>query len=189
MFTINLPTGYSISYDKLQFISKFPGSMITLALQSEDEVIPLSHPLITPQILEYLRSLLIPYTNYPYCPAPNMIRALDYLGIDGIPDYVTDLEYMNFLRNHPEIMLSAIQDHQRLLTIGIENDFLALAKYALKAIPPSEQDREMYYRLLSFWIHSDIKEEIGLLYIQQRDVPMLEDNGNLNNIIARGYTR
>ena len=107
MFIVNLPDGYSISYDKSKFINTFPNSMITLALQSDEKEIPLSHPLVTKDILEFLREIM-EGRDYPLL-SGSVRKSLDYLGID-LPEFIYDPEYPKFTTDNPSIHFNINMD-------------------------------------------------------------------------------
>ena len=65
MFTVTLPKyNYVESYDRAEFTSLFPNSLITLALQSGENDIPLENSLVTPDILQAL-SYITTRREYP----------------------------------------------------------------------------------------------------------------------------
>ena len=100
MFTITLPEySYTHTYDQRQFMERFPGSMITSALQSQESEIPISNPAVTPAVLSILDHILKDET-YPYV-SIELRKALDYLCID-IPEVVSDPRYKVALEKYPK---------------------------------------------------------------------------------------
>lgn len=55
-FAVHLPTyEYSLDFDRKEFTETFPQSMITLALQSREEIVPIENPMVTPEVLQLLK--------------------------------------------------------------------------------------------------------------------------------------
>lgn len=92
---------YRVKYDSSEFALVFPESLITAALQSNEEEIPLDNPLVTPATLDVL-SQILETKKYTYISDPLMKKRLDYLGID-VPEMVYDPKYVEFTRAFPDV--------------------------------------------------------------------------------------
>lgn len=109
-FTIYLPIySHRVRYDYEKFTRMFPESLITAALQSGEEEIPLDNPLVTPGVLEVI-SQILKTKKYTYISDPLMKKRLDYLSID-LPEMVYDSKYIGFTRVFPDIEWTQIDSN------------------------------------------------------------------------------
>lgn len=95
MFTVSLPKyNYTHTYELKKFTESFPDCLITLALQSEEKDIPLTHPLATPALLQLLSWLMT--NKNQYISQSSLIPSLKYLGIK-LPDILFHPKYLKLL--------------------------------------------------------------------------------------------
>lgn len=104
-FTLVLPLHkYRKNFDTTQFTETFPESMVSLALQSGETIVELDHPIVTPEVIDLLYTIVstsqypiptgirqVASPTYPYVD-PKLKKELDYLGID-LPAMVYNPKY------------------------------------------------------------------------------------------------
>lgn len=166
-FIVSLPNyDYSQPFNTEAFIRLFPGSLITLALQSGEQVIPLENPAVTPEILQLLLGI-ITTQDIPYISTPGVKKALDYLGID-LPEFVYNPLYARLRQQHPNFTLSKVDEYYRELMIySIDRDLPELAQYILDNTG-AELHRDEDNKLISYYIW-DAKHAGRPAYIEGAD--------------------
>ncbi len=196
LFIVFLPKhDYRQEYNYDEFIQLFPNSLITLALQSHELIIPIDNPLVKPEILKLLHTILIE-TQYPYIDDSSGIirKSLDYLGID-LPDFVYNPLYAKFLQSHPHINLFNLDDlnkeYTSILVIAREMKFPSIVDYLFSMTKPHiEQDITAFNEILCGRVYSESNEAIAVLILQKRDISeevMAHIRAYMISFITLGY--
>lgn len=186
-FTVYLPRyNYRIIYNYDDFTQSYPNSLITLALQSGENEIPIENPLVTPEILQLLQDVMTT-DQYPYISNLNVMKILDYLGID-FPKAVYDSRYETLLNTYPNLDWN--NKYFRILQYAIDNNFPELASYLFSMTDP-DKHKDDDSALLNFIIFmqsglaSPEKEEIGVMLLQERKAVITEER---KYVAYKGYT-
>lgn len=143
-FTVTLPTyNTTVSFDTTRFTQLFPDSVITLALQSGENDIPLENPLVTPYILELLQTIVISGL-YHYIPdSVSTRRALDYLNID-LPEPVYYPQYQEIMDTYPYVDLTNFNPYVRNLGLAVQYQFPEWVRYIFDHTNSREHQKEDY---------------------------------------------
>lgn len=140
----------TVSFPREKFMTTFPYSMLTSALEHDPNVdtIRLEEKSVTPNILEFLRNILL-YEAVPSVPRSEpLAEAGKYLGIDLLPVVdkfqYDDIKYINLV--NPKAITK--QNYIRLMIYATTKDYPELFRYVLDRTNPSEyQDQDQ--KLLS----------------------------------------
>lgn len=174
-FTVSIP-GYRITYEYKSFHARFPESMIMAALQSGESEVPLSNPIITPEVLRLLQAILSA-DKHPYIDI-TFRKALDYLGID-VPPVVYDPKYKEFLQIHPDLDINKTE-YRHLLEVSRSMNFLGLATYLFETTDPDvhkSTDHQMFSRILDMKDFSLIDMDLGVLLLDSRGLSKIYKAG------------
>lgn len=174
-FTVSLPKYNTVtSFDREDFTTLFPDSLITAALQSGENDVPLENPQVTPDVLQLLKDIS---STGKYQPVdPKYKRVLDYLGID-LPEPVYHPQYAQLLQDLPNFDVNDFKDYY--LQIAKDYDFPELAKYLFDHTDPVAHQQEDYDEFINsantlksdqeYEQYSEVSE-IALMLLTKRQV-------------------
>lgn len=195
-FTISLPDGTRVSYSRDEFTKEFPESMpISLLEITQDTEIPITHPMITEEVLVLLQFIL---KEKRYPPVPfELKKQLDYLGID-LPEYVYDPSYPKWIKEHPYINLydfkaDGTHSYSMLLSMSRGEEFPPFTRYIFAHTSPKdhqEEDRELFIDIMASEDgYSETDEAIGVDLLMRSDyiINNINDPGIADQCTRLGY--
>ena len=168
MFTIYLSSyNYRESFHIDKFILIFPNSLISLALQSNEDIIEITKDIVTPDTIQLLQTIIltddIHHTDISYK------KRLDYLGID-LPDIIYHLKYSEFRKQYPNIKFKSIPDYYELIIqIAQKLEFPELVQHLFESTSPDAYipiDKSIFQDL----IKSGMNIQIAIIFLKYRQV-------------------
>lgn len=193
-FTVHLPVHKAeVVFPYGSFTKLFKDSVITLALQSGEDIIPLDHPLATPDILQILSAIIETGGDYQYT-LPEHKKAFDYLSID-LPEMVYDPKYLQF-RDKYKVYDFKLTRLDQLYRVVLQESFTLqfpdLAKYVIDHTDGTEHyghDIGLISSHLRPGSYSETEESILIHLITSRDLYTDLSKDILHVIAGRGYIR
>lgn len=188
MFTVYLGVyGYGLNFDQEVFTKTYPESVITLALQSGEETITLTNPIVTPEILQLLKSYM-KTQNYPWIDEKSkdaFIRAIDYLSIDPFPEFMYSPEYKRYTQGTGKWINALTVDTEYTQLITTYPELAAgICQWTDKDVH-REEDTKIFDRILQE-DPSVVNEQVGLALMECHH--FRSQNGNVTGLlINHGY--
>lgn len=192
----SLPYGYTINVEKDRLLHVLPDSLLsaTLELDQSATEIPISNPIVTPNVLRAVEYLINNGKVPPFRPSIEYYLASRYLLIDqlatlGTPVITALNAYLKIEMNILDVR-QLRKHYEGIITFAVDHDDAVLLQYVLSKVPYktlTPYKRRVTYREFLRSIGAGYTDLINV-FLQYGVDPSMNGNESLLNALIRGYT-